>query len=240
MTTKPEPERTARKFYKTADVKPAAGAFIVTLDGRALRTPAKAPFTTPTSALAEACAAEWNAQIDFIRTPTMPLTRLVNVALDFTPMRRAEVAASVAKYAQTDLISHRADHPASLIARQRAIWDPLLVWADDTIRARLETGAGVLAHAQPPAALEAFEQAAAALDDFRLTGLAHAVGLAGSAVIGLALTHNAIDAEAAFAASALDELYQLETWGDDAEARARLASLHAEFQALQTYFAALK
>lgn len=232
-------EEAPRKFYKQAAVLAQGEGFAVALDGRALKTPAKRVLTLPTRALGEACAAEWNAQVDFIRAETMPLTRLANVALDHAPRARAEMAAQIAKFGETDLLSHRADGPAPLVNRQSAAWDPLLAWSAETLGARLATAEGIVALPQPPEALAALEGYAARLDDFRLTGLAHAAGLATSAVIACALAAGRLDGADAFAAAALDDLYQLETWGEDEEARQRLNNQRAEYEALEQFFAAL-
>jgi chaperone required for assembly of F1-ATPase len=204
-----------------------------------LRTPAKAWFVTPTRALAEASAAEWNAQGDSIAPETMPLTRLINVALDRTPHARAEMAAQVARFGETDLLCHRAEKPGSLFDRQAQLWDPLLAWADTHLEASLIAAPGIFAHGQPKGALAALAARAAALDDFRLTGLAHAAGLAGSAIIAFALAEGRVDAANAFEAAALDYVFQLETWGEDKEARERLDNQLAEYLALERFFRAL-
>jgi chaperone required for assembly of F1-ATPase len=232
-------EDAPRRFYKEATVKEENGAFAVLLEARPLRTPKKAPLALPTRALAEAIAAEWNAQEAAILFDTMPLTRLANVALDFTGATRAEVEASVVKYGETDLTCHRAGDPAPLVARENAAWDPLLAWAEGALGVRLAKIIGILPQTQPPAALAALETAAHALDDFRLTGLAHGAGLSSSAIIAFAIERGTVSAEDAFAAATLEEHYQLEVWGEDREARERLDRLKAEFQALETFFAAL-
>lgn len=229
----------ARKFYKQVAVAEHANGFAVTLDGRTLKTPAKRAFAVPTRTLAAACAAEWDGQVEFIRAETMPLTRLCNVALDHTPRARAALAAEVAKFGETDLLSHRAEGPKPLVKRQAAAWDPLLAWSAETLGAPLLADIGVLALPQPPEALAALEGYAARLDDFRLTGLAHAAGLATSAVIACALAAGRLNGAKAFAAAALDDLYQLETWGEDEEARERLDNQRAEYDALEQFFAAL-
>ncbi len=232
-------EEKPRRFYKEAGVKEDGGAFGVTLDGRVLRTPKKQLMAAPTRALAALAAAEWAAQLEVIRAETMPITRLINVALDFTPGARAEMAATVARYGETDLLCHRAGHPASLVDRQRKHWDGLLDWAASALGAPLVCAEGLIAVEQPGASLDALRTNAEALDDFALTGLAHATGVAGSAVLGFALQRGKIGAQAAFEASSLDELHQLETWGEDEEARARLENLRAELEALERFFAAL-
>jgi chaperone required for assembly of F1-ATPase len=227
------------RFYKQAAVAEAKGGFIVTLDGRSLRTPAKAPLVAPKRALAQLAADEWSAQGETLKPETMPITRLINVAIDFTPGARAELAATIGKFGQTDLLCHRADQPPSLAERQAKAWDGLLAWADTHLGASLIAAPGIFAHRQPEGALAALASRAAALDVFRLTGLAHAAGLAGSAVLAFAIAEGKLSPEAAFLAAALDDLYQIETWGEDAEARERLNNQRAEYEALARFFLAL-
>ena len=233
-------EDAPRRFYKEASIAERAGAFTVLLDGRPLRTPKTAALALPTRALAVAVAAEWNAQEVAILAHSMPVTRLTNVALDFTGDVRAEAEAGVVKYGETDLLCHRAPDPAPLIARENEAWDPLLAWAERDLGVRLTKIVGILPQTQPPAALAALAAAVRPLDDFALTGLAHGAGLARSAIIAFALARRAISAADAFAAATLEEHYQLEVWGEDREARERLDNLRAEFEALETFFAALK
>lgn len=231
-------EQAPRRFYKTAGVAQLGEGFAVTLDGRTLRTPAKAMFVAPTQMLAAACAAEWDAQQDTIRAETMPLTRLVHVAIDHAARSRSDLARSIAKFGETDLLCHRAER-GPLKIRQAAAWGPLLVWAEETLGAPLNVVTGVIAVAQPAESLVALAARAEREDDFRLTGVAHAAGLAGSAVIAFALRQGRLNGQAAFETAALDDLYQLETWGEDEEARQRLNNQHAEFLALEQFFAAL-
>jgi chaperone required for assembly of F1-ATPase len=227
---------TPRRFYKTAAATPENG---VLLDQRALRTPGGAAFIAPTGALAGAVAAEWAAQGEQIAPAAMPLTQLAFAAIDHTPRRRGELIEYVAKYAETDLVCHRAESPAELIARQAKAWDPLRDWCAAFIGADLPVVTGVLPAAVPESVRARTAASAAALDDFRLTALAQAAGLAGSAVIGLALVHARLSAEAAFAAAALDELWSLEQWGEDAEARVRLDTQRAEFDNIAAFIRVL-
>lgn len=228
-----------KRFYKEASVSERDGRFAVLLDGRALKTPAKLTFTTPTRAMADLCAAEWAAQVQVVRPEAMPVTRLVNVALDRTPAARGEMVDMIAGYAATDLVCHRAERPDSLVARQAALWDPLVAWARERMAAPLEVTIGVTSVRQPPAVRAGFVQTARLMDDFRLTGLAHMVGIASSGVVGFAFALGKLNAAQAFAAAFLDEEFQLETWGEDAQARARLDRMRDEIEALGRYFAAL-
>jgi chaperone required for assembly of F1-ATPase len=236
-----EPTAPIRRFYKEAVVSHAeAGGHAVLLDARTLRTPMKAPLVLPTEALAAAIVAEWAGQGEVVRPETMPLTRLANVALDRTPEARGDIAAMIRGYGETDLLCHRADRPEGLVARQASAWDPPLAWAAQSLGVTLVPVAGVMATEQHPASLDRIAAAALALDDFSLTGLAHAVGVTGSAVLGLALACEAeFRGEALFAAAALDELWGQEVWGEDAELTTRLERLKGELAALEEWFLAL-
>lgn len=226
-----------RKFYKAATTADDGAG--VMLDQRRLRTPKGALFAAPTRALAQHIAAEWNAQAELIRPSTMPLTQLAFAAVDHTPERRGDLTEYVAKFGETDLVSHRADGPSPLVARQNAHWDPLIAWGDRSLGVALPVVIGVTPVRSHDAAIETLRTQAAALDDFQLTGVAHAAGLAGSALIAFGLLRSELDAARAFEAAMLDELYQLETWGEDGEARARVERARAEFVSLDAFFRAL-
>jgi chaperone required for assembly of F1-ATPase len=228
-----------RRFYSSATAAEDNGAHIVRLDQRTLKTPSGRPLHLPTRALAAAVAAEWDAQGEHIVPATMPLTQLCFAAIDWTPQSRDKLADYISKFGETDLICHRADAPAPLVARQTALWNPLVAWSMSDLGAVLPVVVGVTAAPVHHETLETLRAHAGACDDFHLTGLAQAAGLAGSAVIALALLHQRLDAESAFAAAALDNLWSLENWGEDAEARARLNRQRAEFATLTRFFAAL-
>jgi chaperone required for assembly of F1-ATPase len=229
-----------RRFYRTVRVTEAASGFGVALDTRALKTPGGAPFIVPTGALAALCAAEWDAQGEFIVPSTMPISQFAFAALDGTRRNREDLISYVASYAETDLCCHRANSPAELVARQAAAWDSLVAWGAETLSARLPVVTGVMAADIDPNARLTLRGQAAALDDFHLSALAQATGLAGSALIGFALVRGRLTASEAFAAAALDNLWSIEKWGEDAEARARLERQRAEFEALVRYVTALR
>jgi chaperone required for assembly of F1-ATPase len=220
-----------KRAYKQAAARAAEGGWGVALDGRPMRTPAKHELIVPSAALAEAIAAEWDAQQDEIRPATMPLTRLAATAIDRTRTQRELVVAEAANYAGTDLVCYRAEHPPALIARQHAEWQPLIDWAMQRYDAALAVTSGVVPQPQSPAALKAFAAAVAAQDDFRLTALHTMTTACGSLVIALALMERRLDAASAFAVSQLDETFQIEAWGEDAEATARRKSLAEDIEA---------
>lgn len=224
-----------KRVYKKAAPRPVESGWGVALDGRPMRTPAKNEFVVPSKALAEAIAQEWDAQQDDIRPATMPLTRLAATAIDRTSAQRDLVVAETAKYAGTDLVCYRADHPPALTARQQEQWQPLIDWAMQRYDAALAVTSGIVPQPQSPAALKAFAAAVAAQDDFRLTALHAMTAACGSLVIALALMEGRLDAAAAFAASQLDETFQIEAWGEDAEAAARRRGLAEDIAAASRF-----
>jgi chaperone required for assembly of F1-ATPase len=233
-----KPKKLAR-FYDTVTVAPQAQGFAVLLDGKPLRTPARAPLLLPTEALAEAVAREWVAQDEKVDPASMPLTRLVNSAIDGVASRMAEVEADAAKYAASDLVCYRAGDPASLVEAQNAAWDPILAFLRERHGARFSLSEGVIHHAQPQETLDAIGRllheavGEGAGAPFRLAGIHAMTTLAGSIVVALAVALRHIDAEAGFLAAHIDEDFQMQAWGADAEALARRARRLEEMRAAE-------
>lgn len=231
----------AKKFYKAAThgPSPKGEGFVVLLDGRTLRTPAKAILAVPTENLAALIAGEWDAQAEHILPGTMPITRLTNVALDRMPLSRNETVAEIVKYAASDLLLARAEEPDGLVAAEQAAWDPILDWADKELGARFVPAAGFFLPEQDPVALEIVASRAHALDDFRLTALAHLGALYGSSLLALAALSGRLSPSEAFIASRVDEAWQESRWGADYEAADRTARLKGEVEAVERYLGAL-
>lgn len=219
-----------KRFWSKAAVEPAGGGFTVRLDSRPLRTPAKAPLILPNRALAEAVAAEWDAQAEAVQPAALPLTRSANTAIDRVLPRRAEVTQAVAAYGETDLLCYRAPHPEELVARQAEAWDPLLDWADRAFGARLRTGVGVMYILQPARATDALGQAVAGHDAWTLTALHDLVTLSGSLVLGLAVSHGRLGPAEAWPLGRIDEDWQIAEWGEDAEAAAAAHRRESDFR----------
>lgn len=238
--TKSDAPALPRRFYKSASVAERDGGFGVALDARTLRTPGGAVFVGPTRALAQLCADEWAAQGEHIVPASMPVSQMAFASLDWTTKNRDQICDYVAKFGETDLCCHRAAAPAELAARQAELWDPLVAWGARELGATLPVVEGIVAAEVDVSAVAALRARANALNDFELTGLAQAAGLSGSALIGFALTFGAHDAARAFDAAALDNLWSLERWGEDKEARARLGRQRAEFVAIERYLVALR
>ena len=226
------PQELPKRFYEEARAVEENGAWGLRLDGRPARTPARHPLAAPTPALGEAIAAEWNAQGERIDPASMPLTRLANTAIDGVAGRMDEVRADILAYAGTDLLCYRAGEPEGLVARQKAIWDPILAWTEQRFGVRFMLAEGVMHVRQPERTLRAFGEAiAAVVDPFALTGLHMATTLTGSALIALALQEGRLGVDEAWAAAHVDEDWNMQLWGEDEEALARRARRFEDFRA---------
>lgn len=225
-----------KRFWTEARPAAESAGFTVHLDGRAVKTPAKSALIVPTHAMAEAMAAEWDAQDGAVRPETMPVTRAANAAIDKVAVQKDEVAALIADYGGTDLLCYRAEAPEALIARQEAAWDPLLDWAADALGARLATTHGVVPVAQPESSLARLRGEVHALDPFPLTALYEVVSLSGSLIIGLAAIRGFLPGDELWNRSRIDELWQQEQWGVDDEAAEVSARKEAAFAQALTFF----
>lgn len=228
-----------KRFYKQAAAAAQDEVFSIMLDGRPVRTPGKGLLHLPTQGLADAIAAEWSAQAETIEPASMPLTQLASTAIDRVASQKQAVAAEIARYAETDLVCYRAEGPETLVQRQRDTWTPLLDWLAAEYSARLKVTAGIQPVQQPADAIAAVREAVASSGHFRLAGLSSATSSMGSVVIGLALTDGRISAQEAADAAFIDEIYQMEQWGNDPEEEARLARLRSDLQAVERFLALL-
>lgn len=208
----------ARRFWTTARTVPTEGGFAVELDARPVRTPRKAPLILPTAALAEAVAAEWQAQGDKVDPTTMPCTRTANSAIDTVTPQFDLVAQMVAEYGASDLLCYRAEEPSDLIELQAREWDPLLDWAAESLGAGLRTTGGIVHVAQNPESLSVLTGHVRALTPFELAAFHDLVAISGSLILALAVRHERITADDAWRLSRLDEDWQISLWGEDEEA----------------------
>ncbi len=220
-----------KRFYKEAHVRQEGAVYRVALDQHLLRTPAKADLALPSAALAEALAEEWRAQEGRIDPRTMPLMTLISTALDHIAPNRAQIIAETADYGGHDLICYWAgeDQP-ELLRRQRQAWQPVLDWLERDVAAPLAVTQGVVSQAQPLASLAALREAVEAFDDLALTALTALTRAAGSLALALAVARGRLTAAEAYEAALLDEAYQAELWGEDAEAADRRAGLKADME----------
>jgi len=212
------------------------GGFAVTLDGRTLRGPKGAQVILPTRALAEQVAEEWAAQGESLELARMHATRLANTAIESVPLAREATAQAIAEYAASDLLCYFAMEPAGLVERQQRLWGPILDRAEAEAGLRFVRAAGVVHQAQPQATLDRVKAIALALDDFGLTGLAFGAALYGSAVLAVGVQRGWLSGEDAFVLSRVDEAWQEEKWGVDAEAAERTERLSGEAAMLDRWF----
>jgi len=207
-----------KRFYTQVAVVPDGEGFAVRLDGRPIRTPARALLVLPTRALAERIAAEWDAQEDDIRPQTMAMTGMANATIDLMATRRDEIVNDVAGYAGTDLLCYRAEAPEALRALQDAGWQPLLDWAVAHLGLRFVVTAGIVPVGQEPGLVEAARLHLDTYDDFTMVGTSKLTHGTGSVVLAMAVIEGRITADEAFALSQIDELWQESLWGADDEA----------------------
>lgn len=230
-----------KRFYKDTAVEAGDGGFRVLLDGKPMRTPAKSVLLVPAEPLAEAIATEWRdvPEKAEINAALLPLTRLAATGLDRVPGQRGRVIDDTAKYAASDMLCYRATAPDSLVQRQVDTWQPLLDWAAQRYGAELAVATGTTFVTQPHKALAALRHAVAAHDDLALSALYNLTHIAGSVVIGLALSDGHLTADEAFAAAELDELYQIERWGSDPISTQRHAGVRRDIAAGARFLALL-
>ncbi len=228
-----------KRFWKSAGVV-EDGGFAVVLDGRPVKTPARADLVVPTLALAEALAAEWEGCGETVDPSSMPLTGLANAAIDRVAPDTQAFADGLVRYAESDLFCYRADGPATLVARQAESWEALLGWARRRYDVDFACQSGVIHVAQPAETVRKLGNAVASLNMFHLAGLSPLVTIGGSLVAALAVLEEMMPAEAAWEAVSLDDHWQLEQWGDDAEARAALGARRRDFLAAARFLELLR
>ena len=222
-----------RRFYReVAVLKTEDGRHALMLDGRAARTPGKNRLAASSPAVMELVAEEWARQAERLDPADMPVTRLVNSAVDGVARAFEETRVEIARYASSDLSCYRAEAPEALAERQARAFDPVLAWAGETLGARFRLAAGVVHVGQPEEAVSAVRSALAAYDDpVALAALSALTTLTGSALLALAVARGFLSAAEAWRAALVDEDFQEERWGIDPEAAARREARWREFEA---------
>ena len=219
-----------KRVYAEAGVTEADGGFSITLDGKPIKTPSGRTIVIPEREIADAVAAEWQAQKEVIDPLSMPLTRFANSVVEAVVDRVQLVRDDVAKYLQSDLLFYRAGHPEVLVARESKYWDPVLFWAAETFGAHFILAEGVVHVRQPDQAVEA-ARAALPQNPWSVAAIHVVTTLTGSALLALALAHGRLDADAVWAAAHVDEDFNAEQWGQDEEVMSRRAAREADFRA---------
>ncbi|MGR3714244.1 MAG: ATP12 family chaperone protein [Shimia sp.] len=225
-----------KRFWKEATAEEVAGGFGIALDGRPVKTPAKAALVLPTRAMAEAVAAEWDAQDEAIDPATMPVTRSANAAIDKVTVQHGEVADMLAEYGGSDLLCYRATTPEELVARQNAGWDPMLDWAAEEFGARLTPVAGVMYQPQPAKALAILRTEVHRLNAFELAAFHDLVSLSGSLILGFAALRSAGGVDEIWRLSRIDEQWQEDQWGVDDDATREVQIKYKAFQHANRFY----
>ncbi len=225
-----------KRFWKDVSVAETETGFLVELDGRRVKTPAKAPLEVPTAKMARAIAAEWDAQEEGINPEAMPFTRSANAAIDKVRHQHAEVAQMLADYGDSDLLCYRADNPEGLTLRQAEQWNPPLEWAESVLGARLQPRTGVLHQPQDKAELEKLSAQVHALTEFQLAAFHDLVSISGSLILGFAAAQGWRKPEEIWLISRLDEIWQEEQWGPDEEALVAAAAKRGAFLHAKAFF----
>ncbi len=229
-----------KRFWTTAEAVAEDGGWGVRLDDRPLRTPGRAPLLVPTETLAKAIADEWSSAEETVDAGAMPLNGLANAAIDRVAPDRAAFAAGLARYAEADLACYRAEGPETLARRQQQSWDLLLGWGRRRFDVDFAVTSGIVHVAQPQPTIDRLAHEVAALDAFRLAGLSPLVTIGGSLVAALAVLEGALSAEDAWDAVSIDECWQIEKWGSDAEAELALANRRRDFLAAARFLELLE
>jgi chaperone required for assembly of F1-ATPase len=217
-----------KRFYKSVAVTDQLG---IALDGRNVKTPLKALLVLPNRALAEAVAAEWEAQIEVINPHAMPLTKLANTAIDRAAAEKSKITAEILEFAGSDMVCYRAENPEGLVLRQTAHWDPIIAWARSELKASFATVSTITHKRQSDEALQALETHIAALDQFSFVAIHNLTTLSGSALLATMIAAGKISVDAAWLAANVDEDWQIATWGKDTEAMIRREGRLSEFLA---------
>ena len=229
-----------KKFYKNAHMEFLGDCYQILLDGKAIKTRGKCDLHLPTAILAEKIAAEWQNQGDVIKPETMPLMSLSCTAIDSVMGQKDLVVSNLASYGNSDLTCYMAEYPAILIEKQNQAWQPLHQWINNKYGIKLIVTAGVIHVVQDNDCLEKFINIIAKFDAFKLTALHELITLSGSIVIALAVVDGQISAKDGFLRSIIDDIYQAETWGKDADADARNERRMVEFLEAFQFFIYLK
>lgn len=230
-----------KRFYKSVDVARVEDGYVVTLDGRQVRTPAqKIPVVVQALSIARAMAEEWAAQGEYINPATMPMVRLINAAVESGESTAPAFRAEVGKFVAGDLLLYRADKPQELVAEQEAVWDAVLVKLARQFDVAFQPTIGVLHQEQPASTLTKLDEALEGQGLHALTALVSITGLTGSGLLAIALLHQLLTADEAWTAAHLDEDFQIRLWGADEEAMERRAQRRVEFDTAVAVVEALR
>ncbi|HEU0118397.1 MAG TPA: ATP12 family protein [Alphaproteobacteria bacterium] len=226
----------AKKPKPVYSVAPAANGYAVQADGAPMKTPASESFVVPTQQLAETIVDEWQAQGDKINPDSMPMTQLAATSIDIAGKNRDKITDQLLAYIGSELLCHRADEPAELVALQKQEWQPLLDWCEQHFDVLMLAGSGIMPIKQQQDTYDNLRHALGRYDVFQLTGLRQAVEVSGSLVLGLALIEKHATPDQVFAASELDATFQMQKWGEDPASTHRRTTAKRELEICARWF----
>lgn len=219
-----------KRFYKEVGVAPVEQGFVVTLDGRQVRTPGhKLPVVVPAASIATMMAEEWAAQGEFINPATMPMVRLINSAVESGGVMITAFREEVLKFAAGDLLLYRAEAPQKLVSEQEQAWDKALVTLARHFGISFQPTVGIMHQPQPQSTLDRLAEALSEENLFTLTALVSITGLTGSGLLAIGLWAQLFSPDQVWQAAHVDEDYQITQWGQDEEAAERRAMRRVEF-----------
>ncbi|MGB3337417.1 MAG: ATP12 family protein [Devosia sp.] len=230
-----------KRFYKEVAAGPVDGGFVVTLDGRQVRTPGrKLPVIVPAAAIATAMAAEWDAQGKFIDPATMPMVRLINSAIESGEEMIPAFREEIIKFAASDLMLYRAEAPQELVSEQELAWDNALTTIARHFGVSFQPTTGIIHQSQPKTTLDRLAESLVGENLFTLTTLVSVTGLTGSGLLAIGLWNKLFSPDQVWKAAHVDEDYQISQWGQDEEAAERRATRRVEFDTAVTVLDALR
>lgn len=218
-----------KRFYTSVSVEPSEGGYALLLDGRPVKTPGRLALILPNETMAQAVAEEWEGQGEEIVIASMPITGFANAAIDRIADDPERFIDDIASYGETDTLCYRADPGDPLAERQHAEWEPIVQWAENRYDIRLLRVAGIIHQPQSTHSLSRLKAVVAAHDRFNLAGLSTMTSMGGSLLASLALLEQAFDSGTIWRAVSLEELWQEELWGADADAVATRELRRAQF-----------
>ena len=213
-----------KRFYKTVGVTQVDGGHQVTLDGRGIKTSAGAAQIVPSAELAQRLAAEWDAQGEKLDPTTFIFRDLADYAIDIVGPERDTVIAKTLTYGESDTLCYRGEPDDALFERQEKQWEPLVTATEQRHQIRFERISGVIHRPQPINSLKTLRDVVAQHDDFTLSALQTCSSIAASLIVGLAALEGSANAQELFTISNVEEDWQAELWGWEAEAEATRAA----------------
>ncbi len=219
-----------------------AEGFALLTNGKLLKTPLGNNIILPNQKLADAVAAEWAGQGSVLKKEQMPLTQIACIAMDMARKKRAELVEDILSYTDTDLVCYRTGETPELLAIQNEQLNPIIAWAKERFSIELTVTSGIMPVAQHPENKQRISDQLAIYNEWQLAVFASAAKTLSSVILSLAFVEKFINAEKAFNLSHLEETFETEKWGEDAEKETRLNKLKQEiivaekFIELLTYY----